>query len=163
MAPYYLKKAAPAIDKKHTPCKRKKDKWNTNYKKTMWFGYQMEVPMTEREKMLAGELYDCGDAELLTQWHYHRYELYCHQERYNSYLLHSYFRSRYYYHSQRKKEPLSISFCLFRQEVHSEFVLFHLHPQNSSDYNLLPDLLPYAIVSAVPHLHNRTVLLPAYW
>lgn len=25
--------------------------------------------MTEREKMLAGELYDCGDTELLTQWH----------------------------------------------------------------------------------------------
>ena len=25
--------------------------------------------MTEREKMLAGLLYDCGDAELLTQWH----------------------------------------------------------------------------------------------
>lgn len=25
--------------------------------------------MTEREKMLAGELYDCGDLELLTQWH----------------------------------------------------------------------------------------------
>lgn len=25
--------------------------------------------MTEREKMLAGQLYDCGDAELLTQWH----------------------------------------------------------------------------------------------
>lgn len=25
--------------------------------------------MTEREKMLAGELYDCGDNELLTQWH----------------------------------------------------------------------------------------------
>ena len=25
--------------------------------------------MTEREKMLAGELYDCGDAELLNQWH----------------------------------------------------------------------------------------------
>ena len=25
--------------------------------------------MTEREKMLAGELYDCGDVELLTQWH----------------------------------------------------------------------------------------------
>lgn len=25
--------------------------------------------MTEREKMLAGELYDCGDKELLTQWH----------------------------------------------------------------------------------------------
>lgn len=23
--------------------------------------------MTEREKMLAGQLYDCGDAELLTQ------------------------------------------------------------------------------------------------
>lgn len=25
--------------------------------------------MTEREKMLTGELYDCGDEELLTQWH----------------------------------------------------------------------------------------------
>ena len=25
--------------------------------------------MTEREKMLAGELYDCGDPELLAQWH----------------------------------------------------------------------------------------------
>lgn len=25
--------------------------------------------MTEREKMLAGELYDCGDGELLRQWH----------------------------------------------------------------------------------------------
>lgn len=25
--------------------------------------------MTEREKMLAAELYDCGDPELLTQWH----------------------------------------------------------------------------------------------
>ena len=25
--------------------------------------------MTEREKMLAGELYDCGDEELVTQWH----------------------------------------------------------------------------------------------
>ena len=25
--------------------------------------------MTEREEMLAGELYDCGDEELLTQWH----------------------------------------------------------------------------------------------
>ena len=25
--------------------------------------------MTEREKMLAGELYDCGDAELLDRWH----------------------------------------------------------------------------------------------
>ncbi|NBK93370.1 sugar O-acetyltransferase [bacterium 1XD21-13] len=25
--------------------------------------------MTEREKMLAGQLYDCGDAELLKQWH----------------------------------------------------------------------------------------------
>ncbi|EQE85893.1 UNVERIFIED_CONTAM: sugar O-acetyltransferase [Clostridioides difficile] len=25
--------------------------------------------MTEREKMLAGELYDCGDIELLNQWH----------------------------------------------------------------------------------------------
>ena len=28
--------------------------------------YSMEVSMTEREKMLAGELYDCGDPELLT-------------------------------------------------------------------------------------------------
>lgn len=25
--------------------------------------------MTEREKMLAGQLYDCGDSELITQWH----------------------------------------------------------------------------------------------
>lgn len=25
--------------------------------------------MTEREKMLAGELYDCGDPELLSRWH----------------------------------------------------------------------------------------------
>ena len=25
--------------------------------------------MTERANMLAGELYDCGDEELLTQWH----------------------------------------------------------------------------------------------
>ena len=25
--------------------------------------------MTEREKMLAGQLYDCGEAELLTQWY----------------------------------------------------------------------------------------------
>lgn len=25
--------------------------------------------VTEREKMLAGELYDCGDMELITQWH----------------------------------------------------------------------------------------------
>ena len=25
--------------------------------------------MTEREKMLAGDLYDCGDLELLEQWH----------------------------------------------------------------------------------------------
>ena len=25
--------------------------------------------MTEREKMLAGDLYDCGDPELLNQWH----------------------------------------------------------------------------------------------
>ncbi|WP_029450647.1 sugar O-acetyltransferase [Clostridium algidicarnis] len=25
--------------------------------------------MTEREKMLAGQLYDCGDAELMQQWH----------------------------------------------------------------------------------------------
>lgn len=30
---------------------------------------EMEETMTEREKMLAGELYDCGDAELLSQWH----------------------------------------------------------------------------------------------
>ena len=29
----------------------------------------MESDMTEREKMLAGELYDCGDQELLSQWH----------------------------------------------------------------------------------------------
>ena len=35
----------------------------------MWTGYQMEEPMTEREKMLAGELYDCGDEKPLTQWH----------------------------------------------------------------------------------------------
>lgn len=28
-----------------------------------------EQIMTEREKMLAGQLYDCGDAELLEQWH----------------------------------------------------------------------------------------------
>lgn len=25
--------------------------------------------MTEREKMLAGELYDCGDQELIERWH----------------------------------------------------------------------------------------------
>lgn len=25
--------------------------------------------MTEREKMLAGELYDCSDKELLDRWH----------------------------------------------------------------------------------------------
>ena len=25
--------------------------------------------MTEREKMLAGQLYDCGDKELLAEWH----------------------------------------------------------------------------------------------
>ena len=25
--------------------------------------------MTEREKMLAGLLYDCGDEELLSRWH----------------------------------------------------------------------------------------------
>ncbi|MEG0500536.1 MAG: maltose acetyltransferase domain-containing protein, partial [Rikenellaceae bacterium] len=25
--------------------------------------------MTEKEKMLAGELYDCGDQELLKRWH----------------------------------------------------------------------------------------------
>ena len=45
-------------------CEQKKDKWNTYYKKTMWFGYQMEVPMTEREKMISGELYDPTDKEL---------------------------------------------------------------------------------------------------
>ena len=28
-----------------------------------------EHVMTEKEKMLAGQLYDCGDEELLTQWH----------------------------------------------------------------------------------------------
>lgn len=27
------------------------------------------IIMSEREKMLAGELYDCGDPELLIQWH----------------------------------------------------------------------------------------------
>lgn len=26
--------------------------------------------MTEKEKMLAGEIYDCGDSELLRRWHY---------------------------------------------------------------------------------------------
>ncbi len=26
--------------------------------------------MTEREKMLAGELYDCGDAQLIERWHF---------------------------------------------------------------------------------------------
>ena len=25
--------------------------------------------MSERDKMLAGELYDCGDPQLLAQWH----------------------------------------------------------------------------------------------
>ena len=25
--------------------------------------------MTEKEKMLAGQLYDCGDPELLSRWH----------------------------------------------------------------------------------------------
>ncbi|KOC41623.1 maltose acetyltransferase, partial (plasmid) [Clostridium botulinum] len=25
--------------------------------------------MTEKEKMLAGQFYDCGDLELITQWH----------------------------------------------------------------------------------------------
>ena len=28
-----------------------------------------ENDMTEREKMPAGELYDCGDPELLERWH----------------------------------------------------------------------------------------------
>lgn len=32
-------------------------------------GKMEENIMTEREKMLAGQLYDCGDPELLTQWH----------------------------------------------------------------------------------------------
>ena len=31
--------------------------------------YSMEVSVTEREKMLAGELYDYGDPALLTQRH----------------------------------------------------------------------------------------------
>ena len=31
--------------------------------------FEREERMTEREKMLAGQLYDCGDAELLAQWH----------------------------------------------------------------------------------------------
>lgn len=35
---------------------------------------------TEKEKMLAGEIYDCGDAELLQRWHYAK-EL---QRRYNN-------------------------------------------------------------------------------
>lgn len=26
--------------------------------------------MTEKEKMLAGEIYDCDDSELLQRWHY---------------------------------------------------------------------------------------------
>ena len=26
--------------------------------------------MTEKEKMLAGEIYDCGDPELIRRWHY---------------------------------------------------------------------------------------------
>lgn len=30
---------------------------------------EMGINMTEREKMLAGQLYDCGDSELLNQWH----------------------------------------------------------------------------------------------
>ena len=25
--------------------------------------------MTEREKMLAGEIYDCGDEQLIERWH----------------------------------------------------------------------------------------------
>ena len=37
----------------------------------MWEDPEKEgdTAMTEREKMLAGQLYDCGDPELLTQWH----------------------------------------------------------------------------------------------
>lgn len=27
------------------------------------------MTMTEKEKMLAGEIYDCGDTELITRWH----------------------------------------------------------------------------------------------
>ncbi|MEG1585427.1 MAG: sugar O-acetyltransferase [Bacteroidales bacterium] len=30
----------------------------------------MNNPMTEKEKMLAGELYDCGDAQLIERWHF---------------------------------------------------------------------------------------------
>jgi maltose O-acetyltransferase len=29
-----------------------------------------DVGMTEKEKMLAGELYDCGDPELIEMWNY---------------------------------------------------------------------------------------------
>lgn len=31
----------------------------------------MNIPKkkTEKEKMLAGEIYDCGDKELITRWH----------------------------------------------------------------------------------------------
>ena len=32
-------------------------------------GKREGTQMTEREKMLAGELYDCGDKELLDRWH----------------------------------------------------------------------------------------------
>lgn len=35
--------------------------------------------MTEKEKMLAGEIYDCGDTELITRWHLAK----CLQQRYN--------------------------------------------------------------------------------
>jgi len=38
-------------------------------RKGMHLAERKFTPMTEREKMLAGELYDCGDEELLTQWH----------------------------------------------------------------------------------------------
>ena len=31
----------------------------------MWTGYQMEGPMTEREKMIAGSVYDPSDDELI--------------------------------------------------------------------------------------------------
>lgn len=38
-------------------------------RRTSFFDKVGGAVMTEREKMLAGQLYDCGDPELLTQWH----------------------------------------------------------------------------------------------
>ena len=37
--------------------------WNNFY-------YGKDFTMTEKEKMLAGELYDCGDPELMKLWTY---------------------------------------------------------------------------------------------